>query len=194
MSEEIRQEKKRLRKEILKKRKEMAEKEREMENLLLTERILGHQWFYRCQDFLCFVSYGTEVETRPLIREALGTGKRVFVPKVEKPTDKPVMEFYRITSLEELKTGYHGIEEPSGESEAYRYTEETAEKALLLMPGVAFDAYGNRLGYGGGFYDAYLADKPGLQIKSVGICYRCQRVGELPVEETDRKPYQVISC
>lgn len=62
----------------------------------------------------------------------------------------------------------------------------------MLMPGVAFDVYGNRLGYGGGYYDRYLAAHPYFLTYSIGIGHSCQRVEELPIEETDCKPYQVI--
>jgi 5-formyltetrahydrofolate cyclo-ligase len=63
---------------------------------------------------------------------------------------------------------------------------------LLLMPGVAFDVYGNRMGYGKGFYDRFLRDKELLQTFSIAIGYKCQRVDFIPVEEHDLKSYQVI--
>ena len=70
--------------------------------------------------------------------------------------------------------------------------QEPREKVLFLMPGVAFDPYGRRLGYGGGYYDRYMAAHPGFFTCAIGIGHRCQLVEELPVEETDRNPYQVI--
>ena len=61
------------------------------------------------------------------------------------------------------------------------------------MPGVAYDPYGNRLGYGGGYYDRYLAAHPQFMTCSIAIGYSCQRTQrQLPVEETDCRPYQVI--
>jgi 5-formyltetrahydrofolate cyclo-ligase len=201
-----------IRKRILALRDGMSREERERGTLLLTDRILGHQWFYRCEDFLCFVSYGSEIGTRELILEALRIGKRVYVPKVIKsresvklsknateeqpsqmvPADAPYMEFYRITSLEDLQEGYRGILEPDGETERFLYRSECAHRTLMLMPGVAFDKYRNRIGYGKGFYDRYLADKEDLQLCTIGVGYSCQLVEEIQAQEGDIKPYQVI--
>ena len=102
------------------------------------------------------------------------------------------MFFYKIKSLEELQEGYKGIREPVGDTERFDYEMYKESRLLLLMPGVAFDIYGNRLGYGKGFYDRFLADKEVLQTYSIGIGYACQRVELLPVDEYDLKPYQVI--
>lgn len=181
-----------IRKRILALRDGMSSFDRERGTLLLTERILGHQWFYRCEDFLCFVNFGSEIGTEELIEEALRQGKHVFAPKVEQKLSESVMEFYRISSSEELVSGYRGIREPSGQTERYFYSPERAEKTLMLMPGTVFDSYRNRLGYGKGFYDKYLADKEVLQLHTVAVGFRCQLVEKLPVEETDIKPYQVI--
>lgn len=178
-----------IRKSVLARRDAMADEERKRAALLMTERILGHQWFYRCENFLCFVSYGSEIDTWELIREALRMGKRTFVPKVEGTS---AMEFYRISSLEELEAGYKGIPEPARSLEKFFFTPELAEKTFMLMPGAAFDAYGCRLGYGKGFYDRYLADKEELQLHTVAVGFQCQLVDRLPVEETDIRPYQVI--
>jgi 5-formyltetrahydrofolate cyclo-ligase len=102
------------------------------------------------------------------------------------------MEFYRINSLEELQAGYRGILEPSGETEKFLFRPGNADKTLMLMPGVAFDSYRNRIGYGKGFYDRYLADKEELQLHTIGIGFSCQLVDEIPAQEGDIKPYQVI--
>lgn len=181
-----------IRKRILALRDSMTYEERAKGTLLVTERILGHQWFYGCEDFLCFVSFGSEIGTQELIDEALRRNKRVFVPRVEQGKDTSELEFYRIFSREELVPGYRGIPEPSGETESYAYSGKRAGKTLLLMPGAAFDGYRNRLGYGKGFYDRYLADKEALQLRSVAIGFRCQLVEEIPSEKTDIRPYQVI--
>ena len=102
------------------------------------------------------------------------------------------MRFYRIQSLAELKECYKGILEPEGNTESYEYAPEEAANCLLLMPGSVFDPLGNRMGYGGGFYDRYLADREALRLRSIAVGFRCQQVESVPVEETDVKPYQVI--
>ena len=163
-------------------------KKKKWGKLLITERILGHQWYYLSDTILGFVSYGSEICTTEILESALQDGKNVYVPKVEDGK----MEFYRMFSLSELKNGYKKIPEPAGDTDRYVFEPEHADKTLLLMPGSAFDPLGNRMGYGGGFYDRYLADKENLRLRSIGIGFRCQQVEQVPVEVTDVKPYQVI--
>ncbi len=62
----------------------------------------------------------------------------------------------------------------------------------MLMPGVAFDKYRNRIGYGKGFYDKYLQDKKELSIRTIAIGHQCQMVEEIPVMDNDIKPGQII--
>lgn len=207
--EDIVWKKKLIRKEVLAKRDALSLQERRRADIAMSDRIIGHQWFYRAEVLLAFVNYGSEISTEEIITEALRKGKKVYVPRVEefrmadmndtafeknkKPGKKELtMQFYRITSLEDLKKGYKNIREPNGSTECFAYEAYKDKKLLLLMPGAAFDIYGNRLGYGGGFYDRYLQDKPNLQTYSVGIGYKCQQIEELPTQEWDRKPYQVI--
>lgn len=187
-TEELREQKKRLRSEILKRRDALTQEERERGKLLITERILGHQWYYLSDVILGFVSYRSEISTMEILENALRDGKCVYVPKVEGQE----MQFYRIHSLTELKEGYQGIPEPQGNTERYIFDPEKAAKCLLLMPGSVFDPLGNRMGYGAGYYDRYLADKEELRLRSIGIGFCCQQAEAVPTEETDRKPYQVI--
>lgn len=182
--------KREIRREILSRRDEMDVRERRMASLKVADRIIGHQWFYQARHLLAFVSYGSEIDTTEIINEALKKGKRVYVPRVEGEE----MYFYRILDLSELHEGYKGILEPDGSAERYEETERLAnnERALMLMPGAAFDKYRNRIGYGKGFYDKYLAEKEDLRNFTIGIGFACQMVEEIPAEETDIRPYQVI--
>ncbi len=187
--DEIRAEKRRIRREILAVRDALTEEQQRRASCLMTERLLGHQWFYRSESLLCYVSYGSELDTEELIREALRLGKAVYVPRV---LAGHRMDFFRIGSLEELRPGFHGIPEPPESGEIYVGEEAVAEAALMLMPGVAYDPYGNRLGYGGGYYDRYLSAHPRFQTYSIAIGHSCQLVERVPAEETDCRPYQVI--
>ncbi len=189
-----------IRKEVLKRREAIDKEEHRLASLKLADRIIGHQWFYGSDTILVFASYGSEIDTTEIILEALRTGKRVYVPKVEGEQ----MNFYRIESLAQLRPGYKGILEPILETdttghngpgicaEPYRYVVEEMTHTLMIMPGVAFDPFRNRIGYGKGFYDKYLADKQELQFRTIAVGFRCQQVEEIPAQETDMKPYQVI--
>lgn len=188
MSNQPGADKKALRRQMLAKREALSKEERERGALLLTERICGHPWFYQADTILGFVSYGSEIDTRGILQEALAKGKKVYVPKVIGEN----MTFYRIRFLEELVAGYKGIPEPVGNTECYEYQPEPVDKVLMLMPGVAFDLQRSRIGYGKGFYDRYLTDKAELQLRTIGVGYQCQLVEEIPAQPWDVKPYQVI--
>lgn len=178
----------RIRSRILKTRNALTEEERRRAASLLTERLLGHQWYCLSDTVLCYAHYGSEISTKRLMEKALAAGKKVFLPRVEGNN----MAFYRIGALSELVRGYKGIPEPGGSGERYCGGEREAEKTLLLMPGVAFDRHGNRIGYGKGFYDRFLAANPVLQSRSIAVGYQCQLVEEIPAEETDIRPCQII--
>lgn len=185
---DIRDEKRRIRKEVLLKRASLPIEQRKQSDLVIAERIIGHQWFYRADVVLGFVNYDSEISTIEILSEALRQGKKLFLPKIVDDN----MLFYCIDSLDDLVEGYKGILEPKGDTEKFEYKKHKEYRVLMLMPGVAFDIYGNRMGYGKGFYDRFLADKEILQTYSIGIGYKCQQVEKLPVDEFDRKPYQVI--
>ena len=190
--QEIIRMRKELRLEVLKSRDALNDSERRKGSLLMTERILGHQWFYRSDTLLCFASYGSEIDTYELINEAIRKGKRVFLPKVTNASEKPEMSFFRLTNLSELSAGYKGIPEPPEIAEKYVFNPAETEHTLMLMPGVAFDAFRNRLGYGKGFYDRYLTGKNALQLRTIAVGFQCQMVERIPERDGDIKPYQVI--
>lgn len=195
-----------IRKKVLKERDALPMEVRQRSDMAMADRIIAHQWFYKAEVLLAFANYGSEISTEEIIEEALRKGKQVFLPRIEKcfsvmqdamsdqteKENKLCMEFYRIYSLKELQIGYKGIREPFPAAERFCYAQYKEKNLLLLVPGVAFDIYGNRLGYGKGFYDKYLSDKEKLKNYSIGLGYRCQQVEKLPVEELDQKPYQVI--
>ncbi len=183
-----------IRRQVLRLRDALSQEERKRGAVLLTERILGHQWFYGSDRLLAFASHGSEIDTSAIIQEALRLGKQVYLPKVCGKCGEPEggMEFYQIRSLGELQEGYRGIKEPEGVTARYCYSPETAGRSLLLMPGVAFDRCGNRVGYGKGFYDRYLEGKEALQMRSVAVGFCCQMVEEIPAQGTDIRPCQVI--
>lgn len=177
-----------IRKEVLARRNKLSEEERRRASFLLTERILGHQWYYLSRVILGFVPYGSEIDIKEILQDALQKGKKLYLPKVEGED----MVFYLVESLENLTEGYKGIMEPVGDTPRFVYEEAYADKVLVLMPGAAFDRARNRIGYGKGYYDRYLMDKAALQLRTIGVGYQCQMVKEIPAEEFDIRPYQVI--
>ncbi len=133
-----------------------------------------------------YYSVRTEVDTLKIISTALGEEKRVALPKC---TDRDGnMEFYYIKNLKDsLTDGIFSLTEPdvSGCKRASH-----GENSLCIVPGVAFDKKGFRLGYGGGYYDRYLSNFKG---RTVGLCYEECLCDELPRDTYDIKVDMIIT-
>ena len=116
-----------------------------------------------CRVLLCYVSTAGEVNTRTIIEQALGDGKRVAVPYCVDGTRD--MYFYLIGSLDELRPRTFGVLEPVPE-ESKKLIDFSG--SLCIVPGLCFDRAGYRLGYGGGYYDRFLNKYEGV---SIGVCH-----------------------
>ena len=123
-----------------------------------------------------------EVPTQALMDELVARGKTVLLPCVINDTD---MELRRYTGPQDLQTGSFGILEPTGEL----FTDyDTIDVAIV--PGMAFDAEGHRLGRGKGYYDRFLSRVPHLY--KIGLCFSWQLVDRVPCDEHDIKMDEVI--
>jgi 5-formyltetrahydrofolate cyclo-ligase len=127
---------------------------------------------------LVYVSTPIEVDTRRLIEVALADGKRVAVPRCV--PDTRLMEFYEITSLDQLSPGTFGVLEPDPDT-AKRLPEDPG--GMCIVPALCYDEYGYRLGYGKGYYDRFLSGYSGI---TVGICYAACVRGSLVYGRYDR--------
>lgn len=179
--------KRNIRKQILHERDMLPKEQRILEEEYVAQKVLTHQWYINATDFLVFKSYGSEISTKSMISKALRDGKRVYLPRVL--TDGEHMEFFRIESPSDVVNGYRGILEPKG-NEMFQYESGNKEQVLMIMPGVAFDQEGNRIGYGKGFYDRYLSKKEGL--RTIAVAFRCQMVEKIEKDPHDIKPMQVF--
>ncbi len=172
---------------MLGRRNALSEDEQRRAEALITDKILEHKWFQEAEIVLGFASYGSEIRTELILQETIQQGKQLFLPKILGEE----MLFLAVKDLRELQAGYKGIPEPEGTGGQYVY-ELPAPKTFMLVPGVAFDAERGRMGYGKGFYDRFLADRPDLIARSIGIGHACQLAKKIPCEETDIRPAQVI--
>lgn len=123
----------------------------------------------------CFVGRGREIDTRPILENALAAGKVLCVPLCTAPG---IMEPRRITSLGELLPGSYGIPEPPAGSPAVK----TDDVDLAILPCATCDHAGRRLGRGGGYYDRFLAHYRG---GSVLLCRERLIREEIPLEPHD---------
>lgn len=163
-----------LRKQIRELKRQMTPEQIDSASLRLAEQFYATEYYQKAQTIYGYLPYNQEVRTVPILRRALQDGKRVAVPKVYGDE----MRFIYLDDLEQVESGYAGIPEPvADEPVAYDAT------ALVLMPGLAFDRQGHRIGYGGGFYDRFLAQEPNHP--TVALCYAFQMLDKLETEEFD---------
>lgn len=166
--------KKKLRQQIREQKRAMTAAQIEEKSRLLGLKFLSSEAYRKAEALYGYMPYNQEVRTVPILEQALRDGKRVAVPKVYGDE----MRFLYVTDLSHMEKSEYGIPEPIAD-------EPVAEdrNALVLMPGLAFDRDGHRIGYGGGFYDKFLAAEP--DHPTVALCYDFQVVEQLPVEEYD---------
>ena len=174
--------KKTIRREIGEKKRALTAREIEARSAVLAEKLYATEQYRRANALYVYLSFNQEVRTRPIIERAWADGKRVAVPKVI-GTD---MVFIWIDSFDALAPqGAYQIPEPIQNGPV-----ADDPTALVLMPGLAFDTAGNRVGYGGGFYDRYLAAHPGHA--TVALCYDFQLFDHLEAEPHDFRAELVI--
>lgn len=167
-----------LRKQFAQLRKAMSVEERVKSNEAVTARFLNSGIYRSSQTLMTYYSREIEVSTREVINEALLDGKKVALPVCR---ETGMMDFYFIRSLTELIPGKFGIPEP--DVCRCELAKPDAD-CICLVPGLAFDSGGNRLGFGGGYYDRYLASYPDFGC-TVGLCYDSCFCVELPGEPHD---------
>lgn len=141
---------------------------------ILAEKFARSNAYRAAKTIYGYLPYNQEVRTVPMLRRALEEGKRVAVPKVYGDD----MKFIYLDDLSQVAKGYAGIPEPVADGPVAQ-----DETALVLMPGLAFDRAGHRIGYGGGFYDKFLAREP--HHPTVALCYDFQVMDRLETEEFD---------
>ena len=166
--------KKELRRYIREKKRAMTEAEIEEKSRRLGELFLATEAYRKADTIYGYLPYNQEVRTVPMLEQALRDGKRVAVPKCYGDE----MRFIYLTDLTRVEKGYAGIPEPVEDGPVAH-----DRTALVLMPGLAFDREGHRIGYGGGFYDKYLSAEPGHP--TLALCYDFQMLPELETEEYD---------
>ena len=168
-----------IRKDIIKKRSAMSEDEVERSSKSICSKIIATDAYKNSESVLVYMSVRNEVDLSSLIEQALSDGKKVYIPKTY---GERKMEFYLYDG--EFVVGSFGIQEPKRVSEESRFKKELyaackkeSPNALVIVPGVAFDKAGNRLGYG-----AFLES---LKTSTIGVGYSFQLLDEIPIGEHD---------
>jgi len=186
----MRAKKQALREKTLRRLRRQPESSRNKKSQAIGRRLFRTRQYRRARRLLCYAAIGGEVQTRGILERALSDGKKVFVPVV---TDKSRrhMVVAQVKDLEKdlAHQGHYGIAHPLKLS-SREISPGTLD--LVILPGVAFDGQGNRLGRGGGYFDRFLERVP-ARIPRVGLAFRFQVVAKLPSEAHDQPVDRVIT-
>lgn len=179
-------EKKEIRNLILNKRNNLKLKEKSLKDESIFKTLIENDLYKTSKNIFIFINYGSEVETKKIINKAIQEGKKIYVPKTIKENKE--MRAIEIKSLKNLKEDKFGILEP----ENFEGEINKNELDLIIVPGAAFDRRGNRIGYGGGYYDRYFSDLE-INIKKVALSYELQLVKNIVSEKYDIKVDFIIT-
>lgn len=180
-----------LRKRMLSIRDELTGDIRAENSELIRKKLVGSSIYKNAEIVLSYASYRSEVDTWAINKQILADNKKLYLPKTYVKEKR--LRFIRVSDMDELKPGALGIMEPDGEGDSINPKMTGAGAVLMIMPGVAFDNNGARLGYGGGFYDRYLSEYEELIPRTVLIAFEAQRADEICTDEYDIRPGQILT-
>ncbi len=160
---------------------------RNIRSELILAHFINSEFFKNSNSLSSYVSFKSEVDTSDIISKSLNLNKNLFTPKVISNTE---LKLYLIKSLSDLEKGSFGILEPN--DCCSEFIPEQFNLTLILIPGLAFDISGNRIGYGKGHYDRLLSKLPKTSIK-IGLAFKEQIYPSIPTEELDIKMDYLIS-
>ena len=163
-SKAISERKRALRAKLKQARRLIPREERERVDAAITAQLVATDAYAQASVVLTYLSFGSEIDTYGLIERAWADGKTVALPRCLEGTRQ--MEWYRIESFDGLRRSSIGVLEPMRDP-AQQLAAGASADELVVVPGLTFDTQGYRLGYGGGYYDTFLAGFPG---RSAGLC------------------------
>ena len=153
----------------------------------ITARLLELPTVKEARTISTYLNISSEVSTLGFVEWALGNAKRIIVPVVDRANKRLI--FSEFKAPEELERGAHGIPEPKRE---FRRPVALDEADVILVPGVAWDPKGFRIGYGAGYYDRSI-NALRTQITTVGLAYEFQFVSNIPRSRYDRRVDRIVT-
>jgi len=176
--------KEKIRSKILARLIKQKEEERRRKSLLIQKKLFKEKAFKDAKRIMFYVALKGEVETKQMIEDALKLGKTIAVPVCMK--HKKTLRACLLDSYLHLRKGPYGVWEPAGSRFiAFKKLD------LVIVPGVAFDKQGNRLGRGKGYYDRFLKKLP-RDIPTIGLAYKKQILPYLPTTPFDVRVSKVL--
>lgn len=164
-----------LRKYYIAKRDRISANERSEKTGRINARLLSLSAFISARTIGFYCAFGSEVETRAMMKATFERGKKIFLPTIN-PQDKSMTYSEHNGDLDNLVCNFYGILEPQGPPQTSQILD------LIIVPGLAFDRRGRRLGYGAGYYDRFLKQ---VRAKTIGIAFSEQMHTSLPANRYD---------
>ncbi|MEW5947212.1 MAG: 5-formyltetrahydrofolate cyclo-ligase [bacterium] len=162
--------------------------ERRAKSRAIADRLFGNAPFAAAGGVMFYASFRSEVETGGMIERALSEGRRVGLPKVDRVRGR--LDVFEIEDpAADLEPGAWGISEPSG-ARCRRMPLDELE--AVVCPGLAFDARGNRLGWGGGYYDSLFREL-GERARRIAVAFDLQVIESVPAGEGDERVDAIIT-
>ena len=150
----------------------------------IMQRLCGVDVYRNAKSVLTYMSVGAELDTRGFFENLLRDGKMAVLPRIDKASKS--LTLHRVESHADLVDGVWGIREPRADAPVVAITDID----MVLMPGLAFDRTGNRLGYGAGYYDRLLAPTAHRPVR-VAAAFDCQVLDAVPAGPSDQ-PFHIL--
>ncbi|NLY11638.1 MAG: 5-formyltetrahydrofolate cyclo-ligase [Firmicutes bacterium] len=172
-----------LRKKLIAERDGIAKQRKARLEKSILDSLFNHEAYQKAISIMTYIGFGSEIDTWQIIEQAWANGKIVYVPKIVKTTERSTMIAVKINERDDLAAGTWGILEPINSEPA-----DASEIDLIIVPGLAFNAQGYRIGYGGGYYDQFL---PHVRGRTIALCFDRFLREDIPVESWDI-PVEII--
>ena len=177
-----------LRRDTLRRRDALTAPDRQAKSAAIAGRLLGLPAVLAARTLFTYVNFRSEVETIALINSWLASGKRVAVP-LTLPAESRLAAYQITDPSHDLHPGYCRIPEPDP---SLATPVEPTEIEVIVLPGSVFDCHGGRLGYGGGFYDRFLAHQAPAAIR-IGLAFELQVTDSLPLLAHDQRLHALVT-
>lgn len=175
-----------LREQMLAQRKLLSDEQKRLWDQQIVGALLEHPWYQNALMIMVYLAMPSEIDLGAFIDSASAKGRQVCVPRVNRQTK--MMDACGLTAESELVPGVFGILEPAKEAPIV----PLSEIDLIVMPGLAFTPAGDRIGYGGGYYDRFLVGRKD-HTRLLGVAYDFQVVPEFPVFDYDQKIHGLVT-
>lgn len=170
--------KKTIRKQILESRANLGKNSHNLYSDRIINKLCESSFYKESKIIMTFISFGHEVNTHNFVKNSLNNNKRITVP-ITFPESNEIKPS-EILDFDELEVGFYNILTPK--EEFHRFIDPN-EVDLIIVPGLAFDRKGYRVGYGGGYYDRFLSKYP--KATKIGLAFDLQMIDQVPRDEFD---------